>query len=409
MAKSVSESKAKCKEDARRLVSDPAFLYRAMNKIGELGVVGEKRNRLILFLAGTTKDLETPVSVIVKGQSSSGKSNVTRKTLELFPPECVISRSSLSAKAPAHGQGSLAGKILYLQEYRGGKDAQYLLRLQQSEKLISHEFATIRGAGRGTEVSEREGSPVVLTTTTESKVFTDDETRFLSIWIDDSAHQTLAIMQAQVAGANASVEPSLPIWQETARIIGRRKVAFRFPSWFSDIAALVPTEQVRVRRDWERFLTFCKAVALCGSFVSHKKNPDQIAISFPDYCIAYRIVNPALASTIYALHEREIALSEAVRALHKHNKKPVTVAEVTQHLKWEKSLVYKYLDPALQHKLIKQIPGSRQSNQKLLEPEPGAQSGFLPSPKQVLKTIDGVGHEARYVNPLTGKVVLISI
>lgn len=199
----------------------------------------------------------------------------------------------------------------------------------------------------------------------------------------------------------------MPVWQEAVRIIGRRKVTFRFPVWFSDIAALVPTEHVRVRRDWERFLTFCKAVALCDSFVSHKKNPDQIAISFPDYCIAYRIVNPALASTICALHEREIALSEAVRALHKRNRKPVTVAEVTQHLKWEKSLVYKYLYPALQHKLIKQIPGTRLSNQKLLEPEPGAQSGFLPSPKQVLKAIEGAGHQACYVSPLTGKVVTI--
>ena len=215
-------------------------------------------------------------------------------------------------------------------------------------------------------------------------------------------------MQAQVAVANLSVEPSLATWQEALRMIGRRKLTFRFPPWFLGIAELVPTQHVRVRRDWERFLTFCKAVALCQNFASSKKDPKEIAISFPDYCVAYKILNPALASTICNLHEREISLSNAVRILHKQNQKPVTVAEVIRHLGWEKSLIYKYLGPAIQHKLIKQIPGTRQSNHKLLEPEPGSQTRFLPSPKTVLKTVDGVGQDVRYVSPLTGKGVHIS-
>jgi hypothetical protein len=166
---------AQIKADANKLVSDATFLHRAMKKIGEFGIVGEEKNKLILFLSGLTKDFDMPMSVMVKGQSSSGKSNLIRKTTLIFPPECVISRASLSAKAPVHGQGSLKGKILYLFEYRGGKDAQYLLRLQQSEKVIAHEFTTVRGATRETKIAQREGSPVIFTTTTESRVFVDDE------------------------------------------------------------------------------------------------------------------------------------------------------------------------------------------------------------------------------------------
>jgi hypothetical protein len=51
---------------------------------------------------------------------------------QLFPPDCVIERASLSPKALAHGKGSLAGKIFLLREYRGGKDALLLLRLLHS-------------------------------------------------------------------------------------------------------------------------------------------------------------------------------------------------------------------------------------------------------------------------------------
>src|SRR4051794_32359042 len=105
--KKPKKTTANFKADAQGLLRDKAFLFRALRKIRGLGVVGEKRNRLILFLAGLTKDLDSPVSIIVKGQTSSGKSNLVRKILRIFPPECVISRASLSAKAPAHGEGSM--------------------------------------------------------------------------------------------------------------------------------------------------------------------------------------------------------------------------------------------------------------------------------------------------------------
>lgn len=403
-AKATQKQHARIRMRARELLRDPAFLYRAMMKIGELGVVGEERNRLILFLASLTKDLDTQVSVLVKGQSASGKSNLLRKTLQIFPPECVISRASLSAKAPVHGEGSLKGKILYLYEYRGGKDAQYLLRLQQSEKTIAHEYTTIRGTERETTVSERVGSPVVLTTTTESKVFTDDETRFLSAWIDDSPQQTLAIMEAQVSSATVADSYSLAVWQEALRLIGHQHVTFQFPSWFSEVAGMVPKEHVRVRRDWERFLAFCKAVAMCRSVNESVRSSKDIEISFADYCVAHAIVNAALASSVHALHERELALASAVRQLHKNFKKPVTVQDAAKQLGWKESLLYKYLRPTIKHKLLKEVGGTRQSNQKLLEPVPGSQSGFLPSLEHVVRTLAGISEdEQQFVHPLTGE------
>jgi len=408
-AKATQKRHARLRAQARELVRDHALLYRAMTKIGELGVVGEERNRLILFLAGLTKDLDMQVSVLAKGQSASGKSNLIRKTLQIFPPECVISRASLSAKAPVHGEGSLKGKILYLYEYRGGKDAQYLLRLQQSEKTIAHEYTTMRGAERATTISERVGSPVVLTTTTESKVFTDDETRFLSAWIDDTPQQILAIMQAQVSSSTAADDLSLAVWQEAVRLIGHQKVTFHFPSWFGEIAGMVPKEHVRVRRDWERFLAFCKAIALCRSINESGRASRCIEISFADYCVAHSIVNAALASSVHALHERELALAGAVRKLHKKFKKPVTVQDAAKHLGWKESLVYKYLRPTVKHKLLKEVGGTRQSNQKLLEPIPGSQSGFLPSPEHVLRTVAGIPEEEQqFLNPLNGEMTTVA-
>ena len=176
---------------ALRLLADPKFLFKAGQKIGELGIVGEERNRLIVVLAGISRVLLEPTSVLFKGPTGSGKSSVLKKSVLLFPPECIVERAGLSGKALAYGTGSLANKILLINEYRCGKDAQQLLRLLQTEGGIRHEATTIRGSHRSTTTVQRIGTPVVLTTTTDDEVYADDESRFQSVWVDESESQTL--------------------------------------------------------------------------------------------------------------------------------------------------------------------------------------------------------------------------
>ena len=53
--------------EALELLKDPSFLFRVSEEIEALGVVGEKRNRLILFLAMLTAQLTRP-SVWSRGQ-----------------------------------------------------------------------------------------------------------------------------------------------------------------------------------------------------------------------------------------------------------------------------------------------------------------------------------------------------
>ena len=125
---------------AIQLLNDPRFLHHAWQQIKKLGVIGETRNLLILVLAGIARTLPKPPHVLIQGPTSSGKTTLIKTTLHLFPPSCVVERSGLSAKALAHGKGSLAHKILFIQEYRCGKDAQQLLRLLQSEGRLTHEY-----------------------------------------------------------------------------------------------------------------------------------------------------------------------------------------------------------------------------------------------------------------------------
>jgi len=182
---------------ALTLLRDPTFLFEVGQQVGTAGVVGERQNRLVLYLACLTSSLEKVVSILVKGPTSTGKNNLTKAVLSLIPPERVLTRSSLSKKALVYGGTELSGTILYLVEHKGGKDAEFFRRLLQSEGALHHEATTVAGRNRGTKVSDRRGDPVFVSTTTDERVYEDDETRFLSIRADESAELTREVVRTK--------------------------------------------------------------------------------------------------------------------------------------------------------------------------------------------------------------------
>lgn len=392
---------------ALRLLNDPQFLYKAGEKIGELGVVGERRNRQVLFLAGVSRTTPTPASVLVKGATSSGKTTLVKSPLKLFPADCVLERSGLSGKALAHGEGSLEGKILFIHEYRCGKDAQLLLRLIQSDGRIKHEFATVSGANRSTRVAERAGMPAVFSTTTETKVYDDDETRFLSLWADESPEQNRAIVIARAERSKKANYSDIPVWQMATSLLTYKEGDFdQPPSWLPYVAERLPLGKVRVRRDWDRFLSFCSAIALCRIGGRRDRPTD---LTFGDYCVAYEIFEPVFAATLRGVRTQELALGRAVAILNKCLRRAATVKEIAGALKWKESLVYKYVPRAVSKGLVEYEPGrAKEANLKrVLAIDDGAEV-FLPRPFSVLKDNPEIGKEVEYVDPFTGIEMVIT-
>jgi predicted transcriptional regulator len=389
------KSKNKIMDAAAQLIKDPRFLHRARKKIAALGMVGEVRNVLIVFLACLTLILKRKVSLIVTGPSSSGKSTVLQLPLKLFPPELVITRASFSRRAMAYGKEPLDDKILYVNEYRGGKEAQLLLRILQSEGEIAHEYT----AGGKTEVTQRLGSPVVLTTTTEENIFEDDATRFLTIQINETSEQNLAVFKAEISPRKRSEEPKLEVWRQAIRLLKDSYDGdFPFPSWFEYVAEQVPRDKVRSRRDWKRFLSLIQAIALCRSQGDGNKE-----ITFADYCVAYRIFNSAFTATAYTLNENELDLQKAVIRLHKQLGRAVTTKEIREELGWQESMTYKFVRKAVNHKLVQKESGTQEKNVKRFLPVPDSYGTFLPSPKKVLDNAEELGQSIKYLDPFTGE------
>jgi hypothetical protein len=271
----------------------------------------------------------------------------------------------------------------------------------QSEGQFEHEATTLKGARRSTQTVKSVGVPVVLTTTTDSEVFADDETRFLSVWIDESPKQTLDIVRAQATRAASVDYLDLRVWRTATSFLVCKKSDFRQPpTWLRYVAEQLPLGKVRVRRDWNRFLAFLRAVALCRAT---PLNTEPLDITLADYCVAYKIFEPVLASTLRGLPTQELSIGQAVATLTKRLERAVTVRELATHLKWKIALVYKYLKKAVRHHLVEYEAGTRERNEKRLLARDEASDGFLPRPKSVLKNNPEIGEKVKYVDPFTGR------
>src|SRR5262249_36426104 len=109
--------------------------------LSRLGLVGERRAAKLIYLAVTSRLLDKPVSMIVKGPSSGGKSFVVETTLKFFPSPAFHSLTAMSARALAYSNEPLQHRHLVIYEAAGMASdfATYLIRSLLSEGCIRYE------------------------------------------------------------------------------------------------------------------------------------------------------------------------------------------------------------------------------------------------------------------------------
>jgi hypothetical protein len=190
------------------LAQSDSILELLDGELTKLGVVGERRGSKLLYLALTSRLLDRPVSVVVKGPSSGGKSYVTESVLKLFPPSAFYALTAMSDRALAYSNEPLKHRHLVIYEAAGmtGDFATYLIRSLLSEGRLRYETVEKTKDGLQPKVIEREGPTGLLVTTTALRLHPENETRRLSLTVTDTPEQTAHVFQALAAGFRDDVD-----------------------------------------------------------------------------------------------------------------------------------------------------------------------------------------------------------
>jgi hypothetical protein len=135
--------------------SDQDILARLVRDAGMwCGFTGEHRNAKLTYLAITSRILDDPVSLAIKGLSSSGKSYTVSTVLKFFPDEAVITMTAMSERALIYMEDDFVHRTLVLFEAVALREERektesnltaYIVRSLLSEGEIRYPVA-VRGA-----------------------------------------------------------------------------------------------------------------------------------------------------------------------------------------------------------------------------------------------------------------------
>ena len=188
------------RDEALDLLRDPQLLERVARDIGRCGVVGEEVNKMVGYLAATSRKLEAPLGVVIQSSSAAGKTSLMDGVLSLMPEEHVVQFSAMTGQSLFYmGESDPKHKVLAVVEERGAERASYALKLLQSEgELTIASTGKDPVTGKLVTMSYRVEGPVTLILTTTA-IEIDEEllNRCIVLTVDEGREQTRAIHELQ--------------------------------------------------------------------------------------------------------------------------------------------------------------------------------------------------------------------
>jgi hypothetical protein len=187
------------KEELLKTLKRTDLLPHINNLIGQTGIVGEEKNRLIMWIVFTSRLMANPLHIVCLGASGTGKTYLQERVSELFPKEEKVSFTASTEQAFYYvGRTELKHKIVLVEDMDGANSVLYVLRELQSKSYVSKLVPIKDSKGNmQTKLLEVEGPIVLSGTTTKEKLYEDNANRCLLIYLDNSSEQQAGIMERQ--------------------------------------------------------------------------------------------------------------------------------------------------------------------------------------------------------------------
>jgi DNA primase catalytic core len=298
------------REAALTLLKSPDLLTRIAADFSRCGIVGEKSNALVGYLAAISRKLDRPLALLIQSTSAAGKSSLLDAVLRFVPEEDRVVYSAITGQSLFYmGEMNLKHKLLAIAEEEGAQRASYALKLLQSEGELTI-ASTSKDPTTGKLVTEAyhvEGPVMIALTTTAAEIDEELLNRCLVLSVDEGRTQTQAIHAAQrarrtLAGlqARAERETLLKLHQNAQRLLEPLAVVNPYADrlTFQD-------DRTRTRRDHEKYLTLIDTIALLHQHQREVKmlpNGEQglryIEVSLADIALANELAHEVLGRTL---------------------------------------------------------------------------------------------------------------
>lgn len=335
------------------------LLAEVVTTVHALGVTGESRIIKATFLTAVSQVLPEPVSLIAKGASAGGKSYATRTTLRLFPEADFYTVTAGSQRSLIYTDEEFKHRTIVMfeatalreiAEKRDGDMTAMIIRTLMSEGRLVYDVTEKDDTGRlTTRRITKEGPTNLIVSTTADNLHPENETRMLSLPVDESEEQTRRVMMKTAARRNQQAPadaPDLSGWHALFHWIKHHGENEVFIPYAGYLAKNTAASAVRMRRDFSTLLGMIEAHAILHQITRGRDGYGRIIASAGDYAAAREILAEAFA--VSSGRKVKDSVRRAVMAVDQLGGEvtEVTVAQVAKHLKRDRSRVTRGLKEA---------------------------------------------------------------
>ena len=289
--------------EKREHLTDECLIPTIEQDIAAVGLVGERDKGLLLYLAYSSRKLDDPLSVIVRGPSGSGKDEIQRKPAKLMPPEEVIEVTSLTANALYYNeQGWLEHKVLLGGERSHREDPEQRDKTAALRQMLSQKYIVkVTVDDLKTKRIQQNGPVVYTETTTMDSIFKEDSNRCFQVNTDDSPELTRAVKQS-VAGrfedadtGAGGLEKIIEWHQGLQRAL--EPVGVQIP-FARKLAEGMPDGRIEVRRTITQVLALVEVITYLHQHWRERAGDGRLIATAYDYSIARRLLVEPLHAVI---------------------------------------------------------------------------------------------------------------
>jgi len=348
-----------------------------------LGVVGEDRTGKLIYLALTSRFLDRPVSIAIKGPSSGGKSFCLEQVLRFFPSSAYHALTAMSDRNLVYSEEPLEHRFLVIYEATGMESdfATYLIRSLLSEGRLAYETVEKTSEGLKSRLIEKEGPTGLIVTTTKVKLHPENETRLFSIPVKDTRDQTKAVFMSLAADSQEDIDLSQWHTMQTWLAGAVHEVIIPFAE---KLGEQFPPVAVRLRRDFKAILNLIKAHALLHQCTRIRDEQGRIVAAIEDYRVIKELVSDLVSEGVEATVPQTVRETVAAVDSLKIGESQITVAQVANKLEIDKSSASRRVKAAIEKGHLKNMESKSGHPYQLVlgDPLPEDQP-ILPDPERV--------------------------
>jgi hypothetical protein len=301
-----------------------------------VGLVGERHVARAVYLVHVSRLLSEPARVVVKGDSSTGKSYAVECALKATAPEFIWARTSTSPLALFYSEEDFRHRTLVFYEANklGDDDDQLarVLRTLLSEGNLRYEVTDPKT--RTTVLLKQDGPVAFISTVARASLDKEIETRILSIHSDGSDEMTQNVVAALLnAAADSRPEPDFGEWHALDRWLRSGATEVVVP-WGPTLAGFRISGPPRLRRDITNLLSLVKSHALLHRATREVDTRGRVIATLDDYEVVRELLADALAvATDKAVRSGTREIVEAVAALKSEGVQPISLRAASRKAK----------------------------------------------------------------------------